>query len=97
MLFLFVSVIAYAIGFSLICFSISSNGSTHSCDCFVPWYCRYVSTVIDVGLMSSIGYNLCAIYGKLYDVCSVMMVVVSCVNYHPMGPWSTVFSLDHYS
>ena len=87
MLFLFVSAVVYAVGLLLICFSMSSNGSAHICDCFVPCYCRYFSAVTECRFdMSSIACNSSAIYGKLYDVCSVMMVVVSHINYCLMGP-----------
>ena len=97
MLLLFVCMLAYAIGLLLIHFNTSSNGLVCVFGCFVVWYCRYVSTVTDVGLMCHL---LCVIllpFVVSCMTCVVVMVVVSYVDYCPMGPWSTIFSLDHYS
>ena len=69
MLLLFVSALAYAVGLLLIFFSMSSSGSVCVCDCFDSYYCRYVSTVTDVGLTC---YLLCVIH---------LPFVVSCMVY----------------
>ena len=47
----------------------SVSGSVLGCDCFVEWYCKYVSAVIDVGLM----------YCQLQVIC--LPLVVSCMVY----------------
>ena len=69
MLLLFVCMLAYAIGLLLIHFNISSNGSVCVFECFVVWYCRYVSAVTDVGLM----------YYLLHVI--LLPFVVSCMTY----------------
>ena len=69
MLLLFACMLAYAIGLLLIHFNMSSNGSVHVFECFVVWHCRYVSIVINVGLMCHL---LCFI---------LLPFVVSCMMY----------------
>ena len=69
MLLLFVCILAYAVGLLLIHFNMSSNGSDYVFECFVVWYCRYISVVTDVGLMCHL---LCVI---------LLPFVVSCMMY----------------
>ena len=51
MLLLLVWALAYTIELLLIHFNMSSKGAVHVFECFVVWYCRYASTVTDIGLM----------------------------------------------
>ena len=69
LLFLFVHASIYAIKFLLILFNMSASGSVLAYGSFVVWYCRYVSAMIDVGLM-------CCLLHMIH-----LPLVVSCMVY----------------
>ena len=47
--------------------------------------------------MASVTCDASAIGCELYCVGLIVVVMVACANYGPMGPRSAIFSLDYYS
>ena len=96
MLLLFVCMLAYAVGLLLIHFNMSSNGSVHVFECFVVWYCRYVSTVTDVGLMCHLLHVICLpfvvhcmTYAQSWWLWSLMLTIVPWVHSLQSSHWTT--------
>ena len=92
--------LTYTIRFILILFNMSASGSVLVCCCFVDWYCRYESAVIDVGFMCCLLHVICLplvvrciVYDLLWWLWSPVPMVIPWVHGLPSSCWTT--TVDH--
>ena len=80
----------------LILFNMSTTVSVPGCDCFVEWYCRYVSAVIDVDLMCHLLWVICLpsvvgciVYALSWWLWSPVPTIVPWVHGPQSSHWTT--------
>ena len=90
--------LVYAAGFLLMLLSKSASGSVVMLDCLFDWCCRHAFCCHCCWFyVSSVSCNASSICCKLDCIWSAVMIMVTNINYHPMGPQSAIFLLDCYS